>query len=67
MEPLAGHASSSAAHEPHGIGSEAGSLGGAGNENRRVFRLGRKKRFVHSAIKRREKLAPIDSAAIESQ
>ena len=55
------------AEEPDGVGGEARGLGGAGNQNRRVLRLGRKKRFIHSAIERGKKIGPRHAAAIKAE
>ena len=55
------------ADEPDGIGSEAGGLGGAGNQDRRILRFRREDSFAGRAFEDGKKLLPCDGAAIEPE
>ena len=55
------------AQEPDGIGTEAGGLGGAGNQDGRVLGFGGKESVVQGARKDGEKIRPGDAPAIKAQ
>ena len=55
------------AQKPDGIGREACRLRRAGNLDGRVAGFGGKERFVQRAGQNRQKILPLDAAAIEAQ
>ena len=55
------------AEEPDGVSVEARGLGGSGDQNGRVPRLGREERFVDGLVERGKEFFPINAASVEAQ